>query len=49
VRIVRAVREIQPEDVSARGNERIENAVAAARRANRRNDFGVSHVVIVGR
>ena len=43
VRLVRAVREIQAEDVGAGGDERIEDGVAVARRADGRDDLCVSH------
>ena len=44
MRLVRAVREIQTEDVGAGGDERVEDGVGVARRADGRDDLGVSHV-----
>ena len=43
VPIVRAMREIQTDDIGAGGDERIEDRVVVARRADRRNDLGMSH------
>ena len=43
VRLVRAVREIQPDDVDARGDERVEHRVGVARRSDGGDDLGVPH------
>src|SRR5262249_27852123 len=43
LRLLRAVREVETEDVGAGGNQRVEHVVGAARRADRRHDLGVSH------
>ena len=46
VRVVRAVREIQAEDVGAGGDERVEHRVGIAGRTDRGDDLRVPHVQI---
>ena len=41
---VSAVRKIEPDDVDAGGNERIENGVGIGSRTDRRDDLGLPHV-----
>src|SRR5439155_24422335 len=45
VRFVGAVREVQPEDVGAAGDQRVEHVVGIADRADGRDNFGVTHLV----
>ena len=44
VRLVRAVRKIEADDVGAGGNERVEHGVGVRRRTDRRDDLGLTHV-----
>ena len=43
MRLLRAVGEIQTEDVGAGGNQRVENGVGVARGPHRGDDFCVAH------
>src|SRR5216684_602566 len=44
VGFVGAVRKVEPDDIDAGGNERIENRVGIGGRTDRRDDLGLPHV-----